>query len=146
MYVRAYEESVAGPTKAWKFHQTDHFTWSPHYQTITFYSSINPYSYTPVTQQKMLNQISLQNLLKFLIWQSSIRFIFETIIIDCCIFLPAFGCCAPQTLVEICIFNIFNDKKLNKGEKSKKFNKKVFFKVTPKRWSSDGCAAWVCYA
>ena len=27
---------------------------------------------------------------------------------NCCIFWPAFGCCLPKTLVEICIFKVFN--------------------------------------
>ena len=35
----------------------------------------------------------------------------------CCIFPPAFGCCAPQTLVEIVIFSIFYAKKLKKRKK-----------------------------
>ena len=39
--------------------------------------------------------------------------------ISCCIFPPAFGCCAPQTLVEIVIFSIF----MQKAEK-------IFKKVT----------------
>ena len=26
----------------------------------------------------------------------------------CCIFQPAFGCCAPQTLVKIVIFSVFS--------------------------------------
>ena len=37
----------------------------------------------------------------------------------CCIFQPAFGCCAPQALVKICNMNVFNGKMLKKGEKSK---------------------------
>ena len=49
----------------------------------------------------------------------------------CCIIWPAFGCCAPQTLVEICFFNVFCAKKLKKGKKSKridsKFSKNMFF-------------------
>ena len=46
----------------------------------------------------------------------------------CCIFRPEFGSCAPQTLVEICIFNVFNGKKLKwekKQETCSKFNKKM---------------------
>ena len=38
--------------------------------------------------------------------------------------------CAPKTLVEICIFNVFNDKKLKKKKRKKfaaKFHKKGFF-------------------
>ena len=27
--------------------------------------------------------------------------------IGCCIFWPAFGCCTPQTLVKVCVYNIF---------------------------------------
>ena len=37
-----------------------------------------------------------------------------------CIFWPAFGCCPCQTLVEICVFNVFCAQKL-KNVKSKKF-------------------------
>ena len=33
----------------------------------------------------------------------------------CCIFRPAFGCCAPQTLVEIFIFSIFVLNSFNLG-------------------------------
>ena len=35
----------------------------------------------------------------------------------CCIFWPAFGCCASQMLVEIVIFSIFCAKKLKKRKK-----------------------------
>ena len=38
----------------------------------------------------------------------------------CCIFQPLFGCCALQTLVKICNFNVFN------GKKSKKHNTQQF--------------------
>ena len=34
----------------------------------------------------------------------------------CCIFRPAFGCCALQTLVKIVIFSIFSAKKLKKQD------------------------------
>ena len=34
----------------------------------------------------------------------------------CCLFRPAFGCCAPKTLVKIC--NVFKSKKLNKEKSS----------------------------
>ena len=37
----------------------------------------------------------------------------------CCIFLPVFGFCAPQTLVEICFFQVFIAKKLKKQEKAR---------------------------
>ena len=46
----------------------------------------------------------------------------------CCIFWPVFGCCTPQTLVEIFIFSIFCAKKL-KMQKRKKFAAK-FSKIT----------------
>ena len=54
----------------------------------------------------------------------------------CCIFWPAFGCCTPQTLVEIVIFSIF----CKKAEKHKKVTnlqqnlakKLFFFKVCTK--------------
>ena len=32
--------------------------------------------------------------------------------VNCCIFRPAFGWCAPKALVKIFIFNVFNGKKL----------------------------------
>ena len=59
----------------------------------------------------------------------------------CCIFWPAFGCCAPKTLVKICIFNVFGGKKLKKKEKQARnlqqnLRKKSFFKFAPKCWSS----------
>ena len=44
----------------------------------------------------------------------------------CCIFWPAFGCYAPQTLVEIVVFNVFCAKYL-KNHKKYKFGKKTFF-------------------
>ena len=34
--------------------------------------------------------------------------------VECCIFGPAFGCCAPQTPVEIVIFSVFCAEKLKK--------------------------------
>ena len=51
--------------------------------------------------------------------------------IQCCIFQPAFGCCARQTLVEIAIISVFAAKNL---KKSKKFaanfcKKKKFFNL-----------------
>ena len=59
---------------------------------------------------------------------------------SCCIFQPAFGFCAPQTLVEIVIFSIYCAKKLQKRKKvlnlMQKLAKKVFFKFASKRWSS----------
>ena len=46
----------------------------------------------------------------------------------CCIFRPAFGCCAPQTLVEIVIFSVFSAKKLKKSKKfASNFCKKICF-------------------
>ena len=36
---------------------------------------------------------------------------------DCCIFQPAFGCCALQTLVKICFFNVFHAKRAENYEK-----------------------------
>ena len=53
----------------------------------------------------------------------------------CCIFQPAFGCCAPQALVKICNMNVFNGKMLKKGEKSKNLDSDVrrplFMKAPP---------------
>ena len=37
-------------------------------------------------------------------------------ILTYCIFRPVFGCCVPQMLVEICVFNIFYRKKLKKEQ------------------------------
>ena len=45
----------------------------------------------------------------------------------CCIFRPAFGCCALQTLVKIVIFSVFYAKNLKKQEICSKFLKKQFF-------------------
>ena len=46
----------------------------------------------------------------------------------CCIFQPAFGCCALETLVEIVIFSIFCAKKAKKSKKFEaKFCKKHVF-------------------
>ena len=44
----------------------------------------------------------------------------------CCIFWPAFGCCIPQTLVEIVIFSIFCAKNLKKC-KNLLQNQAIFF-------------------
>ena len=41
--------------------------------------------------------------------------------VHCCIFRPVFGCCAPQTLVEIVSIGIFCAKKLKKFQKINKF-------------------------
>ena len=50
----------------------------------------------------------------------------------CCIFHPVSGCCAPQTLVDILIFIIFNYKKLKKRKKTRNLQqnltKNSFFK------------------
>ena len=59
----------------------------------------------------------------------------------CCIFRPAFGCCTPQTLVEIVIFSIFCAKNLKKCKKRNKFGEKFgkktgFFQFAPKLWLS----------
>ena len=55
----------------------------------------------------------------------------------CCIFQPAFGCCALQALVKIVIFSVFAAKNLKK-ERNLNFNKKnsFFFKFAPERWST----------
>ena len=48
----------------------------------------------------------------------------------CPIFLPAFGCCAPQRLFEILIFSIFSAKNLKNTKSNKfaaKFSKKTCF-------------------
>ena len=39
----------------------------------------------------------------------------ERAAINCCIYQPAFGCCALLTLVEIVIFSVFYAKKLKKA-------------------------------
>ena len=55
----------------------------------------------------------------------------------CCIFLPAFGCCELQTLVEMTIFSVFCAKNLKKHEICSKFQQKpVFFEFAPERWST----------
>ena len=48
-------------------------------------------------------------------------------IITCCIFRPAFGCCALQTLVEMGIFSIFAAKNHKKQEFCSKFQQKTVF-------------------
>ena len=52
---------------------------------------------------------------------------------DCCIFWPAFGCCALQPLVKIVIFSVFAAKNLKKARNFNKFaanfSKKHFFKL-----------------
>ena len=53
---------------------------------------------------------------------------------ECCIFWPAFGCCALQTLVEIVIFSIFSAKRARNLQQI--FAKNMFFKFTPKCWST----------
>ena len=45
--------------------------------------------------------------------------------INCCIFWPAFGCCARHTLVEIVIFSIFATKNVKKQEICSKFQQKT---------------------
>ena len=48
--------------------------------------------------------------------------------VGCCIFRPAFGCCAPKTLVKICNFNVCYGKKLKKSKKfAAKYSKKHVF-------------------
>ena len=55
-----------------------------------------------------------------------------------CIFQPAFGCCAPQTQVEIVMFSICYAKKLKKHQKEtnllQNLAKNGFLKFAPKRW------------
>ena len=56
---------------------------------------------------------------------------------DCCIFWPAFGCCALQTLVDIFILMFFTSKSLKKLEKQKKQQicsiiLQIFWKFAPK--------------
>ena len=52
----------------------------------------------------------------------------KAVSVYCYIFWPAFGCCAPQKLVEIFIFSIYCAKKLKKWEKSRKFEAKFIKK------------------
>ena len=48
--------------------------------------------------------------------------------VACCIFRPAFGCCALQLLVEIVIFSVFNGKKPKKARNlQQNFTKNMFF-------------------
>ena len=56
--------------------------------------------------------------------------------LKCCIFRPAFGCCALQTLVEIVIFSIFAAKNPKKARNLQQiYAKNSFFKFAPERWS-----------
>ena len=55
----------------------------------------------------------------------------------CCIFWPAFGCCAPKMLVEIFIFSVFvlkAEKNAKRNKFAAKFSKTHFFKFAPKCW------------
>ena len=65
----------------------------------------------PVTASLILR---LKNWLKRT-WWGTYRLSSCVCITDCCIFRPAFGCCALQTLVEIVIFNVFAAKNLKKA-------------------------------
>ena len=48
--------------------------------------------------------------------------------VECCIFRPAFGCCAVQSLVKRIIFSIFSAKKLKKARNLQQiFAKNMFF-------------------
>ena len=50
----------------------------------------------------------------------------------CCIFRPAFGCCACQTLVKIVIFSIFCAKNIKSKKFAANFSKKTVFLLL--RW------------
>ena len=54
--------------------------------------------------------------------------LFNSFVIGCCIFWPAFGCCTLQTQVVICYFNAFCAKKLKKRKKRYKYWNKIFKK------------------
>ena len=56
----------------------------------------------------------------------------------CCIFRPAFGCCALQALVKLVILSAFCAKKLKNPQKfdAKSSKIKRFFEFAPKRWST----------
>ena len=57
--------------------------------------------------------------------------------VGCCIFLPAFGCCALQTLVNLVIFSIFAAKNFKKARILQQNSaKNSFFCISPKRWSA----------
>ena len=43
--------------------------------------------------------------------------LFSNVFVACCIFWPAFGCSAIQTLVKISFLNVFHAEKLKKGKK-----------------------------
>ena len=56
---------------------------------------------------------------------------------NCCIFWPAFGCCALQTLVEMAFFSIYCAKKLKKARNlQQNYAKHIFLKFAPKCWST----------
>ena len=55
-------------------------------------------------------------------------YLFKTrVLLECCIFQPAIGCCALQTLVEIVIFSVFYAKKLKNAKICYKIKQKTGF-------------------
>ena len=61
-------------------------------------------------------------------------------ILVCYIFQAAFGCCAHQTMVRICFFNVFLCKNAEKGRKARNLMKNLanfVLKFVPERWSRD---------
>ena len=57
---------------------------------------------------------------------------------DCCIFRAGFGCCALQTLIEICFFKFFLHEKCKIGEKARKWGKQMcFLNLHPKAGRVD---------
>ena len=73
----------------------------------------------------------------FIVGSKSECQIYSLCIPYCCIFQPAYGCCALQTLVEIVIFSVFCAKNLKKQEIcSKILQKTCLFEFAPKCWST----------
>ena len=50
-------------------------------------------------------------------WACLKKFVWNSLILDCCIFWPVFGCCALQILVAIKVFSNFCAEKLKKSKK-----------------------------
>ena len=89
--------------------------------------------------------------LKLYFLKSSVQTSWKKFKLDCYIFLPVFGCCALQMLVEICFLRFL----LEKHEKEKKQEmrqKNVFFRFVPKsenymdQWAPKRCMLHITYS
>ena len=63
----------------------------------------------------------MKNPIKFVFTCDATKFILHAVLPlapHCCIFRPAFGCCALQMQVEICVFNVFSAQKCSDVSKT----------------------------